>query len=81
MRVSVLLFSVLRDAVGRGALDVDLPEGSSGADLIVQLARTYAPIQQVAGHVRLGINQRYTDPGTPLHEGDEVALITPTSGG
>ena len=81
MRVSVLLFSVLRDAVGRGALDVDLPEGASGADLIAHLGRTYAPIQQVAGHVRLGINQRYASPDTPLNDGDEVALITPTSGG
>ncbi len=81
MRVSVLLFSVLRDAVGRGALDVELPEGATGADLLQNLAREHHAVRQLAPHVRLGINQRYAPAATPLHEGDEVALITPTSGG
>ncbi len=81
MRVSVLLFSVLRDAVGRGALSLDLPEGATGADLLAHLAETHSAVQRLAPHVRLGINQRYAPAATPLREGDEVALITPTSGG
>jgi len=81
MRLSVLLFSTLRDRLGRDALDVELPDGARAEDLLGLLGREHAAIAALAPQVRLAVNHRYAGPDAPLADGDEVALITPTSGG
>ena len=81
VQVTVLLFSVLRERVGRGSLSMELPVGSRGNDLLDRLAEAYPIVGSVRSHIRLGINASYRPADTELHDGDEVALITPTSGG
>jgi molybdopterin converting factor small subunit len=77
MRVKVLYFGVLKDYFGDGA-DVGLPEGASVADLLRQ--------QRDLGNVALqsiavAVNRDYAKLTDVLHEGDEVALLPPVSGG
>ena len=79
--VRVLLFSVLRDGVGTGELSVPLPEAATGADLLDRLGDEHPEVARHRPVIRLAVNRRYVPPDTPLADGDEVALITPVSGG
>ena len=77
IRVRVLLFSMLREQMGADSLEVALPQGATGADLLDRLE----PIAPYRRHLRLAVNHRYTTESAALADGDEVALITPVSGG
>ena len=79
--VRVLLFSVLRDGVGTGELSVPLPEAATGGDLLDRLGDEHPEVARHRPVIRLAVNRRYVPPDTPLADGDEVALITPVSGG
>src|SRR5689334_25210114 len=82
MVVSVRLFAVLREAAHRDALDVELEDGATAGDLVDAVARD-AGIGAVVqpSSVVVAVNREYVEPGHPLHDGDEVALIPPVSGG
>ena len=79
--VTVLLFDVLRQRVGRGTLAATVAAGSTATDLLDQLAREHASVAEHRPVTRLAVNGRYAPADTVLAEGDEVALITPVSGG
>lgn len=81
VRVEVLLFSVLRDRLGTDALTVALEAPATGADLLDRLAVEHPTVDAYRSAIRLAVNQSYVPTGTRLHDGDEVALITPVSGG
>ena len=81
MTVQTLFFAVLREAVGTPARAVDLPDGATGTDLLDALAAAHAEVARYRGVVRLAVNGRYVPEATVLANGDEVALITPVSGG
>ncbi|GIV59696.1 MoaD/ThiS family protein [Rhodocaloribacter litoris] len=77
----VLLFSVLRERIGTGRLEIRLPAPATGEDLLDALERAYPALRPYRGTLRLAVNRAYAPETTPLNEGDEVALITPVSGG
>jgi molybdopterin converting factor subunit 1 len=81
VRVNVLLFSVLREEVGESTLSLDVPSGCTGGALLDQLAADYPAIHRFREHTRLAVNASYVAEDVVLQDGDEVALITPTSGG
>lgn len=81
VRVRVLLFSVLREAVGEGELSVEVEAPASGARLLDALAGRYPAVARYRPVVRLAVNERYAPDDVTLGAGDEVALITPVSGG
>ena len=81
VHVEVLLFSVLRDRLGTDALTVALDAPATGADLLNRLAADHPPVHAYRSAIRLAVNQSYVPTDTRLHDGDEVALITPVSGG
>jgi molybdopterin synthase catalytic subunit len=76
MRVAVRLFAGLREIAGTRALELDLPAGAVAADVWPALDLGEEP----AG-LLVAINKSYAERGTPLADGDEVALIPPVSGG
>jgi molybdopterin converting factor small subunit len=77
MRVKVLYFGVLKDYFGDSA-DVGLPEGASVADLLQQ-QRDLANVALES--IAVAVNRDYAKLTDVLHEGDEVALLPPVSGG
>ena len=81
MTVQTLFFAVLREALATPQLAVDLPDGATGTDLLDHLASAHSEVARYRGVVRLAVNGRYVPEVTALEEGDEVALITPVSGG
>ncbi len=81
MQLRVLLFSVLREKLGTDALDVTLNAPATGQDLLDHLAAENASVEAYRSAIRLAVNESYAPAAAPLQDGDEVALITPVSGG
>jgi len=77
----VLLFSVLKQKVGEARLTIHLQGPVTGAALLDHLEARYPSIAEYRGVVRLAVNCEYVPESVVLVEGDEVALITPVSGG
>ena len=80
-RIRVLLFSVLRERVGRASLELHFERAIRGADVLDRLEAQYPAVRAYRSVIRLAVNEAYADPGVRLEDGDEVALITPVSGG
>ncbi len=79
MQVRVIPFGVLKDWLGSAPATVELREGASVGDLLAGLgARTpQPPLRGIA----VSVNAEYATAAQVLHEGDEVGLLPPVSGG
>ncbi len=80
MRVKVVSFGVLRDIVGP-TLELELPASSSAASLWEELRRLHPALQRYERSVAIAVNQEYSRRDRELHDGDEVGLLPPVSGG
>ena len=81
MRVRVLYFGILKELAGKAGHDLDLPERSSSADLMRLVSAGNARVAGMLAVSAVAVNQQYAGAETILHEGDEVALMPPVSGG
>jgi molybdopterin synthase catalytic subunit len=81
VKVSLLLFASLRDAIGERSLCMELDEGATVADLKRRLGVEYPRVEPMLGTVVCAIDDDYVSFEASLHEGAEVALIPPVSGG
>ncbi len=76
-------FGVLKDWLGSPAGTVELPDGATVAALMERLRTTLpagAPEQMLRG-IAVSVNAEYAQAGRVLHDGDEVGLLPPVSGG
>jgi len=76
MQVRVRLFAGLRERAGADELELELPEGALVGDALERMRALTEGVPVV-----MAVNREYADPESPLHGGDEVALIPPVSGG
>lgn len=81
MQVRVLYLGMLREIAGREREVVELSDQASAADLYAQLQQRTPKLQDFRGAIALAVNYEYADGSAALHDGDEVALIPPVSGG
>jgi molybdopterin synthase catalytic subunit len=83
MRVQVIPFGVLKDWLGASATNVELPDGATVAGLLERL-RSTLPAGAGAGilsSIAVSVNAEYAQAAHILHDGDEVGLLPPVSGG
>jgi molybdopterin synthase catalytic subunit len=76
MRIRVRLFAGLRERVGMGENELELPEGAQARDVWDALELGPEP----AG-LAYAVNRQYVDRDHGLEDGDELAIIPPVSGG
>jgi molybdopterin synthase catalytic subunit/molybdopterin converting factor small subunit len=76
MQVAVKLFAALRERAGTRETALELDDGASIDDVWPALGLGDEPVGLV-----YAVNRAYVERGTPLADGDEVALIPPVSGG
>ncbi len=80
MRVRVIPFGVLKDLLS--AASVELPLGATVAELLDRLsANSGDGIRVALRGIAVGVNAEYAPAAQVLHEGDEVGLLPPVSGG
>ena len=81
MRIHVKLFAILKDRAGCGETSLDVREGASAREVADVLASQKPAIADFLPRVAYAVNLSYAKPDTVLHDGDELALIPPVSGG
>jgi molybdopterin synthase catalytic subunit len=88
MQVRVLFFGVLKDILSSSGTSVSLPEEATVAELLERIrdGNGIDHRAESAGHpvwrvLAVAVNQEYAAGSMILHEGDEVALLPPVSGG
>ena len=81
MRVRVRLFAIQRELAGTREVGLDLADDATVADAWNALVARFPALAPGRDFVRFGRNGAYADDGTPLQDGDEVAMIPPVSGG
>lgn len=79
--ISVQLFSVLREAVGASSVTVQVDPPATGADVLDALEASHPAVADHRSSLRLAVNHSYVPDDAPIAPGDEVAVITPVSGG
>lgn len=81
IRIRVKLFSIYSDIVDETIIELD--EGSTLEDLVFKLLIYYPELRDVFEKVKpiILVNGFSTEFNTLLKNGDEIALIPPSSGG
>ena len=81
MKTKVRLFAMLREKAGMPEFALELPEASTVADLRAEMTRRFPGLPVSAPTTMVAVNAEYAEETHLLHDGDEVALIPPVSGG
>ncbi|MDT3679980.1 MAG: molybdopterin converting factor subunit 1 [Burkholderiaceae bacterium] len=85
MRITILYFAALREALGTGRESVELPEGVVDAGKLRTWLRerggAWAEALDENRSVRIAVNQAMARADTPLPAGAEVAFFPPVTGG
>lgn len=81
MRVDVLYFGTLKDLFGLEQQPLDVPDGATVQTLLSLLQAQTSKQSDVWRALAVAVNREYAGLSTALHDGDEVALLPPVSGG
>lgn len=81
MHVDVLFFGALKDLRGREKETVELPEPATVAEFLRGFFAVAPQLEKYVGSLAIAVNREYALPTQILHDGDEVALLPPVSGG
>lgn len=84
MMLKILYFASLREMLGCGAEEIDLPAGVGDVGgLISRLAERSGEWAKLGAvkNLRYAVNQEMARLDSPLKHGDEVAFFPPVTGG
>jgi molybdopterin converting factor subunit 1 len=81
IRLNVLFFGRLKDAIGHGQESMEIPPDSRIEDLFAHCVDRYPALAAHRKAIAVSRNQEFAAWATPLHPGDEVAFLPPVSGG
>jgi MoaE-MoaD fusion protein len=81
MKVKVVYFGALKDLAGSGNESLELPDGATTSDLFSRLQERIPGLGRYAKSAAISVNYEYARGDRPLHEGDEVGILPPVSGG
>jgi molybdopterin converting factor small subunit len=79
MRLKIRFFASIKDKIGKEELIIDREdEGIPLCKLVNDLRNKYPVIPE---NILIAVNHEYRDPNYIVKDKDEIALITPVSGG
>ena len=79
--VRARLFARLREQAGTDDESLELPAGSTVADVYAALRKSHPGLETDRNAVRAAVNQEFAGWDAVVVDGDEVAFIPPVSGG
>lgn len=81
MRIRLLLFAHYRDVAGTGEVELDVPPGSTAADVVRILRSSGGGYAHLPEAPAVAVNMEYVSLGRAVSDGDELALLPPLAGG
>jgi molybdopterin synthase catalytic subunit len=80
--ITVKFFAILKDRAGAQEIQLPFSAGTAG-DLLRALSIKYPQLADLLnpGRIMISINQEFVKQDAPVHDGDEIALMPPFSGG
>lgn len=77
----IQLYSVLRSKLAAASVNLEAHDGVTAGEVLDALCDHYPPMAPYRNIMRLAVNQEYALESRIIYAGDELALITPVSGG
>ena len=81
IHVRVLFFGAARNLIGLEELDLSLTSPTSAAAAKEQILTSYPDLRRFGKSLLFAVNQEYSQPDQQIHNGDELAVFPPVSGG
>ncbi len=81
MRVNIKLFAAIKEIVGKGEIELSLQENTDIASVLNLLEEQFPPLSKWKGFLRFAVNNEYVSENFILKAEDEIAVISPVSGG
>jgi len=81
VRVQVLFFGAARDAAGHEQIEIELAGAIRAADAFEKVLTLYPGLRRFGRSLLFAVNQEYANPEREIHDGDELAIFPPVSGG
>lgn len=81
MQIQLRYFAAVREIMNAGKQTIELSEGATVQDALDQLTSSEPRLAPLNKAIMLMVNQEYVSGDSELHDGDELALIPPVSGG
>ncbi|MEP6707030.1 MAG: molybdenum cofactor biosynthesis protein MoaE [Pyrinomonadaceae bacterium] len=81
MRVRVCFFGAARDAAGHGQVEIELPSSCQAANAFEKVLVAYPALRRFGRSLLFAVNQEYALEDREIHDGDELAVFPPVSGG
>ena len=80
-KIRLLAFATAADALGRGELDMEVPSGTTVAELRQRLDAEHPALRELWPRLAIAIDGNLAGPEAEIPDGAEVALLPPVSGG
>ena len=81
MQVRIRLYAFYRDQAGTDRTELTLTEGATVSGAIAQLMEELPSLPRTFQPHLMAVNDEFASVDYPLHDGDEIALYPPVSGG
>jgi molybdopterin converting factor subunit 1 len=81
VKVTVRYFAAHKEATGVADEVLDVPDGTTVAELMEQLMRQHPDLVDLRRDTVISVNKGIGNNAISLKEGDDVALFPPISGG
>jgi molybdopterin converting factor small subunit len=81
MRLSVQFFSQVKEIVGADEAALDLPAGTTVADLLAQLYERFSKLEKWDSSILVGVGVDFVERDHVLQPDDQIAIMPPVQGG
>jgi len=81
IKVRVLFFGAARDAAGHSEVDFVLKRAGTATNALEEVLEKFPELRRFGRSLLFAVNQEYAGADCEVHDGDELAVFPPVSGG